>query len=273
MNNCKVIAVCNQKGGVAKTTTAVNLGVAIAKDGKRVLLVDADPQGDLTASLGYKEPDSLNATLADKLTEVMHDKPPDNIGILQTAEKVDLLPSNLDLSALEMTFVTAMNREKIMKSYLDTLRPDYDYIIIDCMPSLGMVTLNALAAADSVIIPVQTQYLSAKGMTQLLQTVSRVKRLINPDLKIDGILLTLVDCRTNMTKTTIEALKDCFDGSIKMFKTSIPIAIKAAEAAAKGESIFTYEPKCKVAYAYEQLAKEVVNIERKKNRFQTAESR
>ena len=208
---CKTIAVCNQKGGVGKTTTTVNLGVGLAMQGKRVLLVDADPQADLTASLGWQDTDSLNITISDKLSDVIRDVNSEaTSGILHHKENVDLLPSNLELSAFEMSLVTAMSRETAMRKYLDTVKHNYDYIIIDCMPSLGMITLNALTAADSVIIPVQAQYLPAKGMTQLLQTVSKVKKHINPDLKIEGILLTIVDNRTNLAKSTMDAIRKNF---------------------------------------------------------------
>lgn len=201
MSNCKVIALTNQKGGVGKTTTAVNLGVGLAQQGKKVLLIDADAQANLTMALGYNRPDDLPFTLSTVMQDIIDDKTVDvSQGIIHHKEGVDLIPSNIELSGLEVRLINALSRESVLKTYVNEVKRDYDFVLIDCMPSLGMITINSLAVADSVVIPTQPHYLSAKGLELLLRTVSKVRRQINPRMRIDGILMTMVMPRTNISK-------------------------------------------------------------------------
>lgn len=259
MANCKVTAICNQKGGVGKTTTSANLGIGLAMQGKKVLLADIDPQADLTAVLGWPDSNALLVTLAGVIESRLNDgKISPRSAILHHDEGVDLLPSSIDLSGMEMNLVNARNREFVLRSCLETLKPEYDHIIIDCPPSLSMLTVNALAASDSVIVPVQAHYLPAKGMTQLMQTIGKVRKQINPSLKVDGILLTLADMRTNLARVTADTLRQQYGSVLKIYKTQIPVTVKAAEAGTAGKSIFAYSKGSKAAQAYEAFTKEVL---------------
>ena len=261
--SAQITAITNQKGGVGKTTSTVNLGVGLAQEGKKVLLVDGDPQGSLTISMGIQDPDALTETLSTLMLAEMEDKaiPPD-YGIIHHQEGVDLLPGNIELSGVELSLVNTMSRELVLRNVLNRLRNNYDYIFIDCMPSLGLMNINALAAADSVIIPLQPQFLSTKGLNLLLRSIARVRKQINPRLRIDGILFTMVDSRVNNARDIISSLRSAVGDNIRVFKTEIPRSVRAAEAAENGKSIFMHDKRGKVAEAYTALSKEVNGIGR-----------
>ena len=230
--NAKVIALANQKGGVSKTTTTANLGIGLANAGKKVLLIDLDPQASLTISLGYPKPEELPCTITDLMIRNINNKPINaQDAILHHKEGVDLIPSSIELSGMEASLVNVMSRETVLRQVLDNIVSRYDFTLIDCMPSLGMLTINALTAADSVMIPVQAQYLPAKGLEQLLQTIAKVHRQINHDLKIDGILLAMVDSRTNYSKEITALLKETYGSKIRIFSTEIPHSVRALSSA------------------------------------------
>ena len=270
MNSASIIGIVNQKGGTGKTTTCVNLGIDLVHEGKRVLIADCDPQGSLTISLGYPQPDSLPVTLADLMGNVLSDIPSHpGDGVLHHEEGVDILPANIALAGMEVSLVNAMSRETTLKQVLANYSKDYDHILLDCSPSLGMLTINALTAADRIVIPVQAQYLSAKGVEQLLGTVARVKRNINHKLKIDGVLLTMVDSRTNNSKEIASLLRSTYGPKIKVFDTEIPRSVRAAEISAEGKSIFEHDPGGKVAAAYHALTKEVLHLEEQRQKHKS----
>ena len=270
MNSASIIGIVNQKGGTGKTTTCVKHGIDLVHEGKRVLIAHCDPQGSLTISLGYPQPDSLPVTLADLMGNVLSDIPihPGD-GVLHHEEGVDILPANIALAGMEVSLVNAMSRETTLKQVLANYSKDYDHILLDCSPSLGMLTINALTAADRIVIPVQAQYLSAKGVEQLLGTVARVKRNINHKLKIDGVLLTMVDSRTNNSKEIASLLRSTYGPKIKVFDTEIPRSVRAAEISAEGKSIFEHDPGGKVAAAYHALTKEVLHLEEQRQKHKS----
>ena len=263
MFNFPLPTLCEASHNVGKTTTTVNLGVGLANTGHRVLLVDADPQGSLTISLGIKDPDSLNESLATVMSASIEDiQLPTETGIIHHKEGVDLMPSNIELSGMETGLFNTMSREFVLRNYINTVKKNYDYILVDCMPSLGMMTINALVAADSVIIPSQPNFLSTKGLNLLLRSISKVKRSINPCLTVDGILFTMVDCRTNNAKDIISSMRYSVGQNIRVFDAEIPHSVRAAESSLAGVSIFAHDKMGKVAQAYEKLTKEVNDIGR-----------
>ena len=229
------------------------------------------PQGNLTTCLGYDGQDDFDLTLADLMQDEIYE-----IGIkyenavLHNKENVDLIPSDISLSAIELTLNNVMSREFILKNVVSKYKDNYDYVLIDCMPSLGLIPINCLAASDEIIIPVQSQYLAAKGMTYLFETIRKVNKTINPDLKVKGIVITLVDKRTNLSKQIRTELDNTYGKYVKIYDTEIPSAIKTAEASIKGKSIFEYDKNGTVAKAYEELAREVLQDEREKSRNETS---
>jgi len=259
----KIISVINQKGGVGKTTTAINLGAALAKLNKKVLLVDFDPQSNLTIGLGF-DPDEIENTISSLLRKrIENDNCDINISdyiLSSDSEDVDIIPSDIQLSGIEMLLVNTMNRESILKSILEEIKNNYDYILIDCMPSLNILPINALVASNSVVIPVQAQFYSLKGMVQLFETIQRVRRQINKNLAVEGILLTMFDNRTNLSKEVEKALNEVYQDTVNIFKNKIVISTKAAEAPSQGLSLVRYANKSEAAKNYEMLAKELLEV-------------
>ena len=272
--NAQIIALSNQKGGVGKSTTCANLGVGLAQAGKKVLALDLDPQASLSISLGYNKPDELPVTISDIMKKFLTGQPiPPGEGILHHAEGIDLMPASIELASMEMSLFNAMSRETVLRQYLDTVRRDYTHILIDCQPSLGMLPINALAAAHRIVIPCPPEYLTTRGMEQLLSTIAKVRRQINPKLEIDGILLTMVDNRTNFSREIGALVRENYGGKIKVFETEIPHSVRAKETSAEGKSIFAHDPNGKAAAAYRNLTGEVLRLEKQRTKCKAGLSR
>ena len=255
----KTIVITNRKGGCGKSFTAVSLGVGLVRQGKKVLLLDKDNQHSLTVSMGVAEPDKLPVTLTNIIQDIIAERDFDpTAGIIRHEEGVDFLPANNSLTGIELALATLIGRETILKQYIEKVRSLYDYLIFDTCPTMDMLTINALAAADSAIIPVTPKYLDAKGLELLLKSIAQIRRHINPNLEVRGILLTMVDKRTNFTKEIISMIEQAYGESIHIFKEHIPHSIRAAETSATGRSIFTHDPSGKVAAAYEALVRDVL---------------
>ena len=251
----KVIAVANQKGGVGKTTTAVNLAACLAKEGRKVLLIDSDPQGNATSGLGFDKRDVKKCIYDALINEV-----PMADTLKHTAyENLDVIPATIQLAGAEIELVSLMNREGRLKNALERIKHDYDYVIIDCPPSLGLLTINALTAASSVMIPVQCEFYALEGITMLMNTIQLVQRNLNPALKLEGVVMTMFDSRTNLAQDVVEEVKKYF--KTKMYKTIVPRNVRLSEAPSHGMPVIDYDSKSKGAQVYMDLAQEVIDDE------------
>ena len=260
MAKTKVIAVANQKGGVGKSTTVYNLGAGLAMQDKKVLLVDVDPQGDLTKMLGLRKPNDLPLTLGNAMNNIVAGVSSNEHPEIQTHhEGFDFVPGNRSLSAVEVGLVNVMSRETVLRQYIDEVKQDYDYVLLDCRPSLGMLVINALSASDYVLVPVQAEYFAAEDMTELVNTVQNIKRQINPRLKIGGVFMTMAN-ETNFRKDIIASVKATYGKHLPIMQAVVPDTVRLAEISTADRSIFKHEPKGKAAEAYRTLVKEVMEI-------------
>ncbi|MDF2923880.1 MAG: chromosome partitioning protein ParA [Paenibacillaceae bacterium] len=259
MTKARTITIANQKGGTGKTTSAYNLAHALSHENKRVLLVDFDPQGNLSLCFGIEQPDQLPISMCNVLDAIMTDQPlPAADEYLHHQDNIDLIPSNIELSVTEINLRDEMGSEKTLATLLEPMKEQYDYILIDTNPSLGLLTINALAASDSVLIPVNPQLWSATGLTQLLNIIVKVKKRINPQIAIEGILMTMCDTRTNLYKDAFKLVQDYYGEIIRIFDSQIPLSVKVGEANFYSQSLMSYQPKSKVTLAYHHLAKELM---------------
>ena len=255
----RIISIVNQKGGTGKSACTANLAVGLAQKNMKVLIVDADPQSDVSAGFGYRDCDDSNETLTVLMDAVMKDEDiPSDCYIRHQAEGIDIICSNIGLAGTEVQLVNAMSREYVLKQILYGIKDQYDAVIIDCMPSLGMITINALAASDEVLIPVEASYLPIKGLQQLLKTIGKVRKQINPKLQVGGILFTMVDAHTNDARNNMELLRNAYGSQIHIFDNYIPFSVRMKEAVREGQSIFSYDPKSKATEAYRRVTEEVL---------------
>lgn len=256
----KIITVANQKGGCGKTTLALNLGSALSRMDYKVCLIDCDPQANMTMALGYEQPDELPVTIHTLIIEIINDEvKTDKKDFMLNSQNIDFIPANIELSTIENILVNSISRENVLKKFLNRIKNDYDFIIIDTMPSLNFMTINAMNAADSILIPMQPQYFSAKGLELLLSTIANVRKNLNRKLKIEGILMTMYDNRLNFHKEIIEVINENYGKNVRIFKTKIPISIRVTEMQARAQSVFDNDPTSKISESYSNFANELIS--------------